>query len=87
MHACSMLLAQCEGHRWREYLLELVAGDDGGLGHVLEQRAHHVHTPVSPLLQHQDYSLIREREITIRWNSTLCVNTIMQFNEHFCGYS
>ena len=75
MPACSMLSAQCEGHRWREYLLELVAGDDGGLGHVLEQRAHHVHTPVSPLLQYQDYSL--NRETTSRWNSTLgCVHKL-----------
>ena len=61
-----------------QYLLELVAGDDGGLGHVLEQRAHHIHTPVSPLLQHQDYSLNREGEKPVRWNSTLrgvCINT------------
>ena len=55
------------------YLFELVAGDDGGLGHVLEQGGHHLHTPVSPLFQHQDYSLSRESQV--------CVSTLHYVNQ------
>lgn len=40
---------------------------------MLEQGGHHLHTPVSPLFQHQDYSLSRESQV--------CASTLHYANQ------